>query len=167
MPPEKVLKLGIAHCPEGRKLFPNQTVLENLKIGAYVRKDRKGVEDDIEKYFDMFPRLRERKDQKAGLLSGGEQQMVAITRALMSRPKLVMLDEPSMGLAPILVQDVFDLVKKIKESGMTVLLIEQNARQALMVADYAYILESGKIVADDKASVLLESPDLVNSYLGT
>lgn len=164
--PDKVIKQGISHCPEGRKLFPNQTVMENLRIGAYVRKDKKEIDDDIEKYLDMFPRLRERSNQKAGLLSGGEQQMVAIVRAMMSRPKLVMLDEPSMGLAPLLVQDVFNLIREIKKSGVTILLIEQNARQALQVADYAYILESGNIVAQDKASVLLESPDLVERYLG-
>ena len=164
--PEKVIKLGISHCPEGRKLFPNQTVMENLRIGAYVRNDKKGIDDDIEKYLDMFPRLRERSNQKAGLLSGGEQQMVAIVRAMMSRPKLVMLDEPSMGLAPLLVQDVFNLIKEIKKSGVTILLIEQNARQALQVADYAYILESGHIVAQDKASVMLDSPELVERYLG-
>ena len=164
--PEKVIKLGISHCPEGRKLFPNQTVMENLRIGAYVRNDKKGIDDDIEKYLDMFPRLRERSNQKAGLLSGGERQMVALVRAMMSRPKLVMLDEPSMGLAPLLVQDVFNLIKEIKKSGVTILLIEQNARQALQVADYAYILESGHIVAQDKASVMLDSPELVERYLG-
>ena len=164
--PEKVIRQGISHCPEGRKLFPNQTVMENLRIGAYIRNDKKGIDDDIEKYLDMFPRLRERSNQKAGLLSGGEQQMVAIVRAMMSRPKLVMLDEPSMGLAPLLVQDVFKLIREIKNSGSTILLIEQNARQALQVADYAYILESGHIVAQDKASVMLESSDLVERYLG-
>ncbi|MEL7566288.1 MAG: ABC transporter ATP-binding protein [Dehalobacterium sp.] len=164
--PEVIVKAGISHCPEGRKMFPSQTVLENMKIGAYVRNDAKEVEADLEKYMDKFPRLRERKNQKAGLLSGGEQQMVAIVRALMSRPKLIMLDEPSMGLAPLIVREVFDLIQEIKDTGVTVLLVEQNARMALRVADYAYILESGRITIQDKAESLMKSETVAKSYLG-
>lgn len=164
--PETIVKAGISHCPEGRKLFPSQTVLENLKIGAYVRKDPKEVEADLDKFLNKFPRLRERINQKAGFLSGGEQQMVAIVRALMSRPKLLLLDEPSMGLAPLVVREVFDLIQEIKDSGVTVLLVEQNARMALKIADYAYCLESGRITACDEASALMKSPAIVECYLG-
>ena len=163
--PEEVVKKGIAQCPEGRKVFPRQTVYENLRMGAYTRKDRE-IEADIEKYFSNFPRLRERKSHLAGHLSGGEQQMLVICRALMSRPKLLLLDEPSMGLAPIVVRDVFNIIKEISEEGTTILLVEQNAKQALKVADKAYILEVGRIVKEEDAKKLLDSPEIQKSYLG-
>jgi ABC-type branched-chain amino acid transport systems, ATPase component len=160
-----IVKMGIAQCPEGRKVFPRQTVYENLKMGAYIRKDKE-VESDIEKYFKQFPILQERRNQKAGFLSGGEQQMLVICRALMSRPKLLMLDEPSMGLAPIIVKEVFNAIRMVKESGTTILLIEQNAKQALQVADYGYILEVGRITIADDADALLHSDTVQKAYLG-
>lgn len=161
----EVVKRGIVQCPEGRKVFPQQTVYENLKIGAFTRKDKE-IQNDIEKYYEQFPILKERRNQKAGLLSGGEQQMLAICRALMSRPKLLMLDEPSMGLAPIVVQEVFHMISKIKESGTTILLIEQNAKQALKVADYGYIMEVGYMRIGDDAKKLLESETVQKTYFG-
>ena len=160
-----IVKKGIVQCPEGRKVFPRQTVYENLKMGAFVRKDRE-IGEDIEKYYQQFPILKERRNQKAGLLSGGEQQMLAICRALMSRPKLLMLDEPSMGLAPIVVQEVFKIIRAIKESGTTILLIEQNAKQALKVADFGYIMEVGYITIGDDAKALLKSETVQKAYLG-
>ncbi len=160
-----IVKKGIVQCPEGRKVFPRQTVYENLKMGAFVRKDRE-IGEDIEKYYQQFPILKERRNQKAGLLSGGEQQMLAICRALMSRPKLLMLDEPSMGLAPIVVQEVFKMIRAIKESGTTILLIEQNAKQALKVADFGYIMEVGYITIGDDAKALLKSETVQKAYLG-
>ena len=160
-----IVKKGIVQCPEGRKVFPRQTVYENLKMGAFVRKDRE-IGEDIEKYYQQFPILKERRNQKAGLLSGGEQQMLAICRALMSRPKLLMLDEPSMGLAPIVVQEVFKMIRAIKESGTTILLIEQNAKQALKVADFGYIMEVGYITIGDDAKALLKSENVQKAYLG-
>lgn len=160
-----IVKKGIVQCPEGRKVFPRQTVYENLKMGAFVRKDRE-IGEDIEKYYQQFPILKERRNQKAGLLSGGEQQMLAICRALMSRPKLLMLDEPSMGLAPIVVQEVFKMIRAIKESGTTILLIEQNAKQALKVADFGYIMEVGYITTGDDAKALLKSETVQKAYLG-
>lgn len=163
---EDVVKLGISQCPEGRKVFPRQSIEENLRAGAFVRKDKKGIEEDIEKYFNQFPRLRERRNQKAGSLSGGEQQMLAICRALMSRPKLLLLDEPSMGLAPLVVAEVFEIIKDLKNQGMTILLVEQNAKQALKIADYGYILEVGKIVMADDATSLLKSESVKKAYLG-
>lgn len=163
---EEVVKLGISQCPEGRKIFPRQTIEENLRAGAFVRKDSKGIQEDIEKYFRQFPRLRERRNQKAGSLSGGEQQMLAICRALMSRPKLLLLDEPSMGLAPLVVAEVFEIIKELKQEGMTILLVEQNAKQALKIADYGYILEVGKIVMADEAQTLLKSETVKKAYLG-
>lgn len=163
---EEVVRLGISQCPEGRKVFPRQTIEENLRAGAFVRNDRKGINDDIEKYFNRFPRLRERRNQKAGSLSGGEQQMLAICRALMSRPKLLLLDEPSMGLAPLVVKEVFEIIKELKEEGMTILLVEQNAKQALKIADYGYILEVGSIVMADEAATLLNSETVKKAYLG-
>lgn len=161
----EIVKLGIVQCPEGRKVFPQQTIYENLKVGAFTRKDGE-VESDIQKYFDLFPVLGERRGQKAGLLSGGEQQMLALSRALMARPKLLMLDEPSMGLAPIIVKEVFEIIRSIKEAGTTMLLIEQNAKQALKVADYGYILDIGRIKACDKASILLEDESVQKAYFG-
>ena len=160
-----VVKMGISQCPEGRKVLPRQTVYENLKMGAYTRRYRE-VEKDIEKYYEWFPILKERRNQKAGFLSGGEQQMLAISRALMSRPKLLMLDEPSMGLAPLIVEEVFQIIQRVKADGTTILLIEQNARQALKIADIGYIIETGNVVACDSAQKLLQSKSVREAYLG-
>lgn len=165
MQPDRIIKMGIAHCPEGRKALPRQTVYENLKMGAYIRNDS-DVEKDIDRFFEMFPRLSERRDQLAGHLSGGEQQMLVICRALMSRPKILLLDEPSMGLAPLVVKEVFEIIRQIHEEGTTILLVEQNAKMALKIADKGYILEVGKIVAVDDASALLKSKAVQESYLG-
>lgn len=162
---DKIVTLGISHCPEGRRVFPRQSVIENLRMGAFIRKDKE-VEDDIRKYFQWFPRLEERKNQKAGLLSGGEQQMLAISRALMSRPKLLLLDEPSMGLAPLVVEEVFKIIDEVHKQGTTIFLVEQNARQALKIADRGYVLEVGKITASDSAENLLNSEDVKKAYLG-
>ncbi|MGX8702571.1 ABC transporter ATP-binding protein [Caproiciproducens sp.] len=164
-PADAIVRWGIAHCPEGRKVFPRQTVQENLRLGAFTRKDQ-DVDQDIESFFQKFPRLGERRDQKAGFLSGGEQQMLVICRALMSRPKLLLLDEPSMGLAPLVVSEVFALIREIKEDGTTVLLVEQNAKMALQVADKGYILETGKIVMEDTGVNLMASDAVQKSYLG-
>lgn len=166
MQPDRIIKMGIAHCPEGRKALPRQTVYENLKMGAYIRNDSDEVEKDIEHFFEMFPRLQERRDQLAGHLSGGEQQMLVICRALMSRPKILLLDEPSMGLAPLVVREVFEIIRQIHEEGTTILLVEQNAKMALKIADKGYILEVGKIVAVDDAQALLKSKAVQESYLG-
>lgn len=163
--PELIVKLGISQCPEGRKVFPRQTVYENLRMGAYTRADKQ-IEDDIDKYFQQFPMLSERRNHLAGHLSGGEQQMLVICRSLMSRPKLLLLDEPSMGLAPFIIRDVFKIVKQIKEEGTNILLVEQNAKQALNVADKGYVLEVGRIVAEDTTKNLLVSKDIQKSYLG-
>ncbi len=163
--PDRIIKMGIAHCPEGRKALPRQTVYENLKMGAYIRNDS-GVEKDIEYFFERFPRLAERRDQLAGHLSGGEQQMLVICRALMSKPKILLLDEPSMGLAPLVVKEVFEIIRQIHEEGTTILLVEQNAKMALKIADKGYILEVGKIVAVDDAQSLLKSKAVQESYLG-
>jgi branched-chain amino acid transport system ATP-binding protein len=166
MQPDRIIKMGIAHCPEGRKALPRQTVYENLRMGAYIRNDSEEVEKDIDRFFEMFPRLRERKDQLAGHLSGGEQQMLVICRALMSRPKILLLDEPSMGLAPLVVREVFEIIRQIHEEGTTILLVEQNAKMALKIADKGYILEVGEIVAVDDAQSLLKSKAVQESYLG-
>lgn len=166
MPIHEIVKLGVVQCPEGRKIFPRQTIYENLKMGAFTRKDKE-IESDIQKYFDLFPVLGQRRHQKAGLLSGGEQQMLALSRALMAHPKLLMLDEPSMGLAPIIVQDVFAIIKDLKTMGITILLVEQNAKQALKVADYGYILDIGKIKASDDAAVLLADESVQKAYFGS
>lgn len=165
LPAHEVVKRGIVQCPEGRQIFPQQTIYENLKMGAFVRKDKE-VEEDIGKYYDLFPILKERRNQKAGLLSGGEQQMLAISRALMSRPKLLMLDEPSMGLAPIIVQEVFHIIETIKETGTTILLIEQNAKQALKIADYGYILDIGRIKEHNTAAALMADETVQKAYFG-
>lgn len=162
----KIVQLGISMAPEGRRVFPNLTVLENLKLGAYARTDVRGVAEDLERVFELFPRLKERRAQLAGLLSGGEQQMLAVGRALMSRPRLLMMDEPSLGLAPVLVQEIFRVIQEIREQGNTILLIEQNAHAALSVADYGYVLESGRIVLEGPGKELLSNDDVRKAYLG-
>ena len=162
----KILEQGIAQSPEGRRVFPNLTVLENLKIGTYLRKDRDGIEKDIRWIYELFPRLEERHWQPAGTLSGGEQQMLAVGRALMSRPKLLMMDEPSLGLAPLVVQGIFDIIRTINRQGVTVLLIEQNANMALKIADYAYVLETGCITKSGTGAALLADESIKEAYLG-
>lgn len=166
LPINKILESGIAQVPEGRHVFSNLTVLENLKCGAYLRKDKEGIEKDIEWVYQLFPRLKERYWQSAGTLSGGEQQMLAVGRGLMSRPKLMMLDEPSLGLAPFLVQDIFSIIKEINRQGVTILLIEQNANMALKIADYAYVLETGLITMSGTGKELLENEKVKEAYLG-
>ncbi|MBW6409887.1 ABC transporter ATP-binding protein [Clostridium weizhouense] len=163
---EKMVKKGIALVPEGRRVFADLTVLENLKIGAYSRNDHHGIEEDLEKVYELFPRLKERTWQAAGTLSGGEQQMLAIGRALMSRPKLIMMDEPSLGLAPIIVKELFEIIKKINKEGMTVLLIEQNANAALKIADIGYIMETGRIILTGTGKELLHNEEIKKAYLG-
>jgi len=160
-----IVKNGITLVPEGRRVFSNLTVLENLKIGAFTRNDNE-IEKDIEWVFNLFPRLKERTWQLAGTLSGGEQQMLAVGRALMSRPKLLMMDEPSLGLAPIIVQEIFNIIKEIKNQGVTVLLIEQNANAALKIADYGYVLETGRIIMEGSGKELLENNQVKEAYLG-
>jgi len=164
-PPETIVKAGVSQCPEGRKVFPRQTVYENLKLGAFSRADGE-VEKDVQAFLEQFPRLGERRNHPAGHLSGGEQQMLVICRALMSRPKLLLLDEPSMGLAPFVVRDVFKIIRDIRQRGVTILLVEQNAKMALKVADRGYILEVGRVVAEDRAANLLASETVRRSYLG-
>jgi len=161
-----ILAKGIAHCPEGRRVFPYMTVQENLEMGCYLRADRDAVEADLERLFDRFPILKERRRQPAGTLSGGEQQMLAISRALMSRPTLVMFDEPSLGLAPNLVELTFDIVREIREEGMTVLMVEQNAYAALELCDRAYVLESGAMVLQGTGAELLDNPHVREAFLG-
>jgi branched-chain amino acid transport system ATP-binding protein len=163
---DKIVNLGISQCPEGRKVFPRQTVYENLKLGAFSRKKGEDIEKEIKGYFDRFPILRERRNQKAGSLSGGEQQMLVICRALLAKPRLLLLDEPSMGLAPLVVENVFNIIKEVNKNGTAILLVEQNAKQALMIADYGYVLGLGKIVAADKACNLLASETVQQTYLG-
>ncbi|MBQ0037126.1 MAG: ABC transporter ATP-binding protein [Clostridiales bacterium] len=162
----KVLEEGIAHSPEGRHVFGNLTVLENLKIGAYLRNDKDEIEKDIQWVYSLFPRLEERNWQLSGTLSGGEQQMLAVGRALMSRPKVLMLDEPSLGLAPLVVQDIFKIITEINQQGVTVLLIEQNANMALKIADYAYVLETGNITMHGTGKELLANEAIKEAYLG-
>ena len=162
----KIVGMGLSQVPEGRHVFANMTVMENLELGAYLRKDKEGINKDLTDVFTKFPRLLERKDQIAGTLSGGEQQMLAMGRALMSRPKLILLDEPSMGLAPLLVQEIFNIIKEINDSGTTVLLVEQNARMALSIADKAYVLETGKITLEGTGKELLTSEAVQKAYLG-
>ena len=166
VPAHQIVKLGLAQSPEGRKIFPRLTVLENLEMGAFTRTDPDGVKADIRKAYQMFPILEKRKAQPGGLLSGGEQQMLAIARALMSRPKLLLLDEPSLGLAPQIVVQIFDIVKELNQQGVSVLLVEQNARMALKVAHRGYVLETGRITFTDKADVLLHDPRIREAYLG-
>jgi len=160
------VKMGISHVPEGRRVFPNMTVLENLELGAYLRKDKEGIAKDLKKVYDLFPVLADRRRQLAGTLSGGEQQMLAIGRALMSRPKILLLDEPSMGLAPLLVQEIFNIIKDVNSNGTTVLLVEQNARMALQIAHRAYVIETGRIVLSGTGAELMESEEIKKAYLG-
>jgi branched-chain amino acid transport system ATP-binding protein len=166
LPPHRIVELGVCQVPEGRRIFPRMTVLENLEMGAFARKDRGRLGADLDRVFELFPRLKERVGQKGGTLSGGEQQMLAIGRALMSRPKILLLDEPSMGLAPILVETIFRTVQEINQQGVTVLLVEQNALMALQVADRGYVLETGAIVLDDTAANLRENETVQKAYLG-
>jgi branched-chain amino acid transport system ATP-binding protein len=165
-PADKVVKMGISQAPEGRRLFPRMSVLENLEMGAFQRKDRRGIREDRDRVFELFPRLAERRHQKAGTLSGGEQQMCAIGRALMARPKLLLLDEPSMGLAPIFVEKIFEIVKEINEQGTPILLVEQNALMALDVADRGYVLETGKVALEGPAPELRQNEQVRKTYLG-
>ena len=162
--PDAIVSKGITLVPEGRRVFPNPTVLENLKIGAYLRKDK--LDDDIEYIYSLFPRLKERNWQLAGTLSGGEQQMLAVGRALMSRPRLIMMDEPSLGLAPLVVKDIFEIIKTINESGITVLLNEQNANMALKIADLGYVIETGRIILTGTGEELLSNESVKEAYLG-
>lgn len=164
--PEEMVRRGISLSPEGRRILPHLTVVENLRLGAYSRTDKDGINEDIERVYALFPRLKERHWQKGGTLSGGEQQMLAVGRALMSRPDMIMLDEPSLGLAPLLVKEIFNIIRRINEDGMTVLLVEQNAFAALSVAHYAYILEVGRVVLEGTGQELLENPKVKEAYLG-
>ena len=163
---DKIVSAGIAMSPEGRRVFADLTVLENLRIGAYLRRDKDGIAKDLKRVYELFPRLEERSWQLAGTLSGGEQQMLAVGRALMSRPKLMMLDEPSLGLAPLVVQDIFSIIREINRQGMTVLLIEQNANMALKIADLAYVLETGRITMSGTGAELLADEKVKEAYLG-
>ena len=165
-PAHKIVSMGMAHVPEGRRVFAQLTVLENLKMGAFTRKDKEEVEESLIRVYKRFPRLEERKNQMAGTLSGGEQQMLAMGRALMSRPRIILMDEPSMGLSPIFVNEIFDIIREVSEGGTTVLLVEQNAKKALSIADRAYVLETGRIVLDGKAEELLNDDSVKKAYLG-
>ena len=166
VPAHKIVSMGMAHVPEGRRVFAELSVYENLKMGAYTRKDKNEIEESLKNIYKRFPRLEERKNQMAGTLSGGEQQMLAMGRALMSRPKIILMDEPSMGLSPIMVNEIFDIIRSVSESGTTVLLVEQNAKKALSIADRAYVLETGKIVLEGNAKDLLEDDSIKKAYLG-
>ena len=166
MDTREIVKLGIALCPEGRKVFPDLTVAENLTVGAYLRKDKKEIEKDREWVYELFPRMKEREWQLAGTLSGGEQQMLAVGRALMAKPKLLMLDEPSLGLAPLVIKDIFAIIRQIKEAGVNVLLIEQNAKAALEISDYAYVMETGRITMAGPGKELLSDDRVKKAYLG-
>jgi len=166
MDTEEIVRLGISYVPEGREVFPELTVMENILMGSYTRKDRRGIQEDIEAVLKQFPILRERKNQEAGHLSGGEQQMLAIGRALMSRPKLLMLDEPSLGLSPLLTKEIFNIIQNINKQGVTILLVEQNVNMALKYSHFAYLLENGRIVRADKPEVLREDQDIKEFYLG-
>jgi branched-chain amino acid transport system ATP-binding protein len=165
-PPHEIVARGVAQSPEGRKLFPRMTVLENLEMGAFQRKDKSGLKEDLDRVFHLFPRLSERKSQKAGTMSGGEQQMCAIGRALMAHPKLLLLDEPSMGLAPIFVEKIFEIIVEINKQGTPILLVEQNALMALEVAQRGYVLETGKIALSDSARALRDNEEVRKTYLG-
>ncbi|HAE42793.1 MAG TPA: ABC transporter ATP-binding protein [Clostridiales bacterium] len=166
VPPHQIIDMGMAHVPEGRRVFSKMTVYENLEMGAFIRKDKREILEDFEMVYKRFPRLKERLKQPAGTLSGGEQQMLAMGRALMSRPKIMLMDEPSMGLAPLLVDEIFDIIEKLNQGGTTILLVEQNAHKALKIADRGYVLETGKIIAEGKASDLLEDDSVKMAYLG-
>lgn len=165
-PAQLIVKSGISHVPEGRRVFSNMTVDENLDLGAYLRRDRAGIAKDKERVFTLFPRLLERRKQPSGTLSGGEQQMLAMGRAIMAKPKLLLLDEPSMGLAPLMVQTIFSIIKEINEAGTTILLVEQNAHMALSIADRAYVIETGKVVISGDAKELQASDEVKAAYLG-
>ena len=164
--PHEIVKRGIAQSPEGRRLFPRMSVTENLEMGAFQRKDRSEIREDMDRVFELFPRLHERRSQRAGTMSGGEQQMCAIGRALMARPKLLLLDEPSLGLAPIFVERIFDIIRQINEQGTSILLVEQNALMALDAADRGYVLETGRIVLADEAAALKTNEQVRKTYLG-
>ena len=166
VPAHKIVSLGMAHVPEGRRVFAELSVYQNLKMGAYTRKDKDEIAKTLEMVYKRFPRLEERKNQLAGTLSGGEQQMLAMGRALMSHPKIIVMDEPSMGLSPILVNEIFDIIKEVSASGTTVLLVEQNAKKALSIADRAYVLETGKIVLEGDAKELMNDDSIKKAYLG-
>ena len=166
VPAHKIVSMGMAHVPEGRRVFAELSVYENLKMGAYTRKDKKEIEESLANVYKRFPRLEERKNQMAGTLSGGEQQMLAMGRALMSKPKIILMDEPSMGLSPIFVNEIFDIIRAVSESGTTVLLVEQNAKKALSISDRAYVLETGTITMSGKAKDLLEDEAVKKAYLG-
>lgn len=165
MPAHKIVTMGMAHVPEGRRVFAELSVFENLKLGAYTRKDKAEIEDTIKSIYKRFPRLEERKSQLAGTLSGGEQQMLAMGRALMSKPSVIVMDEPSMGLSPLYVNEIFDIINEVHKAGTTILLVEQNAKKALSIADRAYVLETGKIVLEGKASELLNDESVKKAYL--
>jgi branched-chain amino acid transport system ATP-binding protein len=165
--PQDIVRMGISHSPEGRHCFPRMTVRENLDLGAYLRDDRSGIADDMDRVFSLFPRLSERARQKAGTMSGGEQQMLAIGRALMAQPKLLLLDEPSMGIAPVLVERIYETIAEINRQGTTILLVEQNANFALDVSSRGYVLETGRVVLTDASSALRENPEVQKAYLGT
>lgn len=166
VPAHKIVSLGMAHVPEGRRIFLELTVFENLSMGAYTRRDKKEIADTLEMVYARFPRLKERRNQIAGTLSGGEQQMLAMGRALMSHPKIMLMDEPSMGLSPIFVEEIFDIIREISKGGTTVLLVEQNAKKTLQIADRAYVLETGKIVLSGDAKELMNDPKVKAAYLG-
>lgn len=166
VPGHKIVSMGMAHVPEGRRVFQQLTVLQNLKMGAFTRKDKKEIDDTLEMVYTHFPRLKERKKQIAGTLSGGEQQMLAMGRALMSHPSIILMDEPSMGLSPIFVNEIFGIIEEVKKAGTTVLLVEQNAKKALAIADRAYVLETGKIVLSGAASDLINNDSIKKAYLG-
>ena len=165
-PAHKIVSMGMAHVPEGRRVFAELSVYENLRMGAYTRKDKAEIEETLKSVYKRVPRLPERKNQMAGTLSGGEQQMLAMGRALMSKPRIILMDEPSMGLSPIMVNEIFDIIRAVSESGTTVLLVEQNAKKALSIADRAYVLETGKIVLSGDAKELLEDDSIKKAYLG-
>ena len=166
LPAKEIVRRGIIHVPEGRRVFPDMTVAENLKIGAFLRKDKDGIAHDMDYVYSLFPRLKERSWQMAGTLSGGEQQMLAVGRALMSRPKVLMMDEPSLGLAPLIVKDIFSIIRRVNADGITVLLIEQNANAALRIADYGYVLETGTIALTGTGEELLRNESVREAYLG-
>jgi branched-chain amino acid transport system ATP-binding protein len=165
-PPQEIVSMGVAHAPEGRHVFPRMSVLENLMLGAYLRRDEAGINEDIDRVFSLFPRLKERERQKGGTMSGGEQQMLAIGRALMAQPTLLLLDEPSMGIAPILVERIYETIAEINKQGTTILLVEQNANFALEVSKRAYVLETGSVTLSDKSAALRENPEVQQAYLG-
>ena len=166
VPAHKIVSMGMAHVPEGRRVFAQLSVYDNLKMGAYTRKDKNEIEESLEMVYKRFPRLEERKNQMAGTLSGGEQQMLAMGRALMSKPKIILMDEPSMGLSPIFVNEIFDIIQEVSASGTTVLLVEQNAKKALSIADRAYVLETGNIALEGDAKILMNDDSIKKAYLG-